>query len=155
MECVDRFVVLRVLVAYDGHAMANRATSKSMVLVTKVYSTRVSSTSIGSIRSEPEPPPATSNAQRCRCHTVSVVTTLRKRTHVTLPAELVADIDRLVGKRGRSAFLTEVAQQEIQRQLQRKALQAAAGTWKDADHPELKHGSARWVRQMRAGVADR
>jgi hypothetical protein len=32
---------------------------------------------------------------------------------------------------------------------QRKALQAAAGCWKDEDHPELKDGGAAWVHRMR------
>jgi hypothetical protein len=69
---------------------------------------------------------------------------------VVLPVDLVADIDKLVGKRGRSAFLAEVARDEIQRRTQREALRAAAGAWKDEDHPELKDGAAAWVRQMRA-----
>jgi len=29
------------------------------------------------------------------------------------------------------------------------ALQAARGSWKDGDHPELKGGAAAWVRKMR------
>jgi Arc/MetJ-type ribon-helix-helix transcriptional regulator len=73
-----------------------------------------------------------------------------RRTNVNLPVDLVADIDKLVGKRGRSAFLTEVARDEIQRRLQREALREAAGAWKDEDHPELKDGAAAWVRQLRA-----
>jgi hypothetical protein len=32
---------------------------------------------------------------------------------------------------------------------QLKAIEAAAGAWKDADHPELKGGSAKWVRKLR------
>jgi len=32
-----------------------------------------------------------------------------RRAHVILAIDLVADIDKLVGKRGRSAFLTELA----------------------------------------------
>ncbi len=75
---------------------------------------------------------------------------LSKRAHVILPVDVVADIDKLVGKRGRSAFLTEVARDEIQRRQQRNALRAANGAWKDEDHPELKDGSAEWVRRMRA-----
>jgi hypothetical protein len=63
---------------------------------------------------------------------------------------VVADIDKLVGKRGRSAFLTELAREEIQRRQQRDALRAADGAWKDEDHPELKDGAAAWVRQMRS-----
>lgn len=75
---------------------------------------------------------------------------LTKRAHVILPEDVVAGIDRLVGKRGRSAFLAEVAREEVQRRQQREALKAAAGSWKDKDHPELKRGSAAWVRKMRA-----
>ena len=84
------------------------------------------------------------------CHTRSVIKVLTKRAHVILPEDVVAGIDSLVGKRGRSAFLAEVAREEIQRRRQREALQAAAGSWKDKDHPELKGGSAAWVRKMRA-----
>lgn len=41
--------------------------------------------------------------------------------------------------------------EELQNRLdkRRKALQAAAGCWKDEDHPELKDGGHAWVRQMR------
>jgi hypothetical protein len=76
--------------------------------------------------------------------------TVSRRAHVTLPLDLVADIDKLVGKRRRSAFLTEVAQREIMLRRQRKALWEAAGVWKDEDHPELAQGAAYWVRQMRS-----
>jgi hypothetical protein len=67
-----------------------------------------------------------------------------------LPVDVVADIDKLVGKRGRSAFITEIARDEIQRRQQRNALRAARGAWKDEDHPELKDGAAAWVSQMRS-----
>jgi Arc/MetJ-type ribon-helix-helix transcriptional regulator len=63
--------------------------------------------------------------------------------------DLVTAIDKMVGKRGRSAFLVEVIRDEIQRLSQRRALKAAAGAWKDDDHPELKRGAADWVRRMR------
>ena len=78
-----------------------------------------------------------------------------KRTHVILPVEVVADIDKLVGKRGRSAFITEVARDEILRRKQRNALRKSAGAWKDKDHPELKHGAAAWVNRMRAESEER
>jgi hypothetical protein len=84
------------------------------------------------------------------CHTTSVPKTVSRRAHVILPLEIIADIDKLVGKRGRSAFLAEVAREEIQRRKQRNALRAAKGAWKDEDHPELKDGAAAWVNQMRA-----
>ena len=71
------------------------------------------------------------------------------RTHVVLEEKLVKDIDRLVGPRQRSSFLTEAAQEKLMRFRQIAALKAAAGAWKDEDHPELKQGSAKWVRKMR------
>ena len=70
--------------------------------------------------------------------------------HVILPVDLMADIDKLVGKRGRSAFISEIIRDEIQRRQQRTALQSAQDAWKDSDHPELKDGAAAWVRKMRA-----
>jgi len=72
-----------------------------------------------------------------------------KRTHVVLEEELVEEIDRLVGARQRSSFLSEAARKELMRRRQIEALKAAAGSWKDKDHPELKQGSARWTRKMR------
>lgn len=75
--------------------------------------------------------------------------TSNRRAHVVLPVDLVADIDKLVGKRGRSAFLTEVARREVMIRRQREALRDAAGAWKDEDHPELKDGAAAWVAQLR------
>jgi len=52
---------------------------------------------------------------------------------------------RLTGwsaKRDRSTFLTQAAEKEITRR-QIKALEAAAGSWKDKDHPELKQEAAK------------
>ena len=72
-----------------------------------------------------------------------------KRTHIVISQELVAEIDTLVGKRGRSAFLTQAAEKELMRLRQIKALESAAGSWKDKDHPELKGGAAQWVKKLR------
>ena len=74
---------------------------------------------------------------------------ITKRTHVVLSEQLVKDIDRLVGSRQRSSFLTQAAEERLMRLRQLKALEAAAGSWKDKDHPELKQGSAKWVRKLR------
>ncbi len=72
-----------------------------------------------------------------------------KRTHIVIPQELVAEIDTVVGKRGRSAFLTQAAEKELMRLRQLKALGTAAGSWKDEDHPELRQGAAKWVKKLR------
>ena len=66
-----------------------------------------------------------------------------------LSDQLVKDIDTLVGSRQRSRFLTQAAERELMRLRQLKALEAAAGAWKDKDHPELKQGAAKWVAKLR------
>jgi metal-responsive CopG/Arc/MetJ family transcriptional regulator len=71
------------------------------------------------------------------------------RTHVLLPSEVLRDIDALVGKRGRSAFLTEVARQEIDRRRILKFLERKEPAWKRENHPELNRGAAAWVSKMR------
>ena len=74
---------------------------------------------------------------------------MNQRTHVVIPQELVTQIDTLVGKRGRSRFLVNAASHELRRLRQLKTLKTAAGSWKSKDHPELKHGAAKWVRALR------
>ena len=74
---------------------------------------------------------------------------MNKRTHVVLSEQLVRDIDAMVGTRQRSSFLTQAAEKELLRLRQIAALKAAAGAWKDEDHPELKQGSVKWVRKLR------
>ena len=71
------------------------------------------------------------------------------RTHVVLPQELLQGIDALVGKRGRSAFLAEVAAKELKRRELIALLSDPEPVWKTKDHPELKHGAAAWVSKMR------
>ena len=78
-----------------------------------------------------------------------------KRTHIVIPTALVAEIDNLVGKRGRSSFLTQAAWREVKRLRALRALERATGAWRDEDHPELKQGAARWVHNLRRENARR
>ena len=78
----------------------------------------------------------------------------RQRTHVVLPDQLVRDIDTVVGSRQRSSFLTQAAEKELMRLRQLKALNELV-PWKDKDHPELKRGSANWVRKLRRETEQR
>jgi hypothetical protein len=75
---------------------------------------------------------------------------LTKRAHVVFPEDLVNQIDRIVGSRGRSAFLADLARREIRRRRLLEILKTEEPIWKDEDHPELKNGAAEWVRKMRA-----
>lgn len=78
------------------------------------------------------------------------------RAHVVLPAKLAHEIDELVGPRGRSAFLVEVATAEIKRRQLKAFLQRKEPAWTDENHPEIaSRGAAAWVRAQRDEKSDR
>jgi hypothetical protein len=72
-----------------------------------------------------------------------------QRAHIVLPEELVAEIDSLVGPRGRSAFIVETAQAELRRRRLLAFLENPDAAWHDVDHPELSEGTESWVRKTR------
>lgn len=73
----------------------------------------------------------------------------QKRAHIVMPEELVSEIDKVAGRRGRSQFVVQAASRELSRQRMIRAIAQAAGSWKDKDHPELRHGASRHVAKMR------
>jgi hypothetical protein len=70
------------------------------------------------------------------------------RAHVLLPDDLVREIDALVGPRGRSAFLVEIARNEVRRQKLLKVLENDEPVWKDDSRTDSTD-SAEWVRNLR------
>lgn len=73
----------------------------------------------------------------------------RHKTLVEFPPEVVAEIDKIVGARRRSAFLVELAKREIKRQRLLKVFENREPTWNDENHPEMCGDSDNWIRQMR------
>ena len=73
------------------------------------------------------------------------------RTHLVLPDDLVQADDELVGKRRRSAFVTEAVRERVRREQLRRALRETAGILKAEDHPEWADSRrvAAWVRKVR------
>jgi hypothetical protein len=71
------------------------------------------------------------------------------RIHIVIPQDLVAEIDRVIGRRARSQFLVQAAAKELMRRRQLAALERATGAWADEDHPELKQGPLAFVRRLR------
>lgn len=71
------------------------------------------------------------------------------RTHVVLPEDLVAEVDRLAGKRKRSQFIEEAVRYKVQLARQREALVKYAGVLKDVDIPEWStpEKTSEWVRE--------
>lgn len=79
------------------------------------------------------------------------------KAHLVFPVELLETIDKLVGKRKRSKFMTEAAKEKIAREKFLKALQEAAGSWKDDNHPELSYlmDINKYVEEIREGSEKR
>ena len=78
------------------------------------------------------------------------------RTNLLLPKELVAEVDRFAGPRGRSRFVTEALSERLRRERMREAFEAAAGSLDPADYPHWSSSEkvVEWVRQLRAGERD-
>jgi hypothetical protein len=76
---------------------------------------------------------------------------VKTRAHVIVEEKILKDIDRLVGKKKRSSFITNAAKKELQRLNQLSVLRKFKGAWKDEDHPDMqgKDGTYKWVRKLR------
>ena len=72
-----------------------------------------------------------------------------QRAHVVLPDDLLQEIDSLVGPRGRSAFLVDIARAELRRRRLLSFLQDDAPAWEELSHPELGQDTSAWVRALR------
>jgi hypothetical protein len=86
----------------------------------------------------------------CIDHTlIEVLVMPMVRTNVTLPAEVITEIDGMAGPRGRSAYVAEAVLARLKRDRRRRILAetygAAAGRsqWRDADE------AYRWARSLR------
>ena len=72
------------------------------------------------------------------------------RAHVILPVKLAAEIDKIAGARGRSAFLVDAAEKEIRRIKLAAFLDDAKPAWREENHPEIaESGPAAAVRAQR------
>jgi metal-responsive CopG/Arc/MetJ family transcriptional regulator len=77
------------------------------------------------------------------------------RTNLLLPAELVREVDRLAGPRGRSRYVAEALAIRLRRDRLREAVAATAGVLRAEDYPEWRSSEAvvEWVHRGRAEVA--
>ncbi len=74
------------------------------------------------------------------------------RTHVIVSDELLEEIDRRVGERGRSRFLEQAAREKLDRLELVEALERTHGIarGKRYEHWSDRAASANWVREGRA-----
>ncbi len=75
------------------------------------------------------------------------------RTHISLPEDLVREIDEIAGPRNRSAFIEEAVRRKLQNERQKRAIaQLAEGPGLDAaDYPHwaTPELTSKWVHDMR------
>lgn len=79
---------------------------------------------------------------------------VRTPTNLSLPADLVAQVDEIAGRRNRSAFVEEAIRRQLKRERLRIALEQARGAWSVEDHPEFATSEqvVEWVREQRRQV---
>lgn len=78
---------------------------------------------------------------------------IRERMNLYLTKPLADELRRVIPPRERTRFVEEVLARELRRRKLKEALKAAAGAWKDEDHPELAtfKDINRWIEEGRKG----
>lgn len=78
------------------------------------------------------------------------------RTNLSLPRELVLEVDRFAGPRGRSRYVAEALEARLRRDRLRDAIDRTAGAWSVKDYPEFATSElvVDWVRARRTEVTD-
>jgi metal-responsive CopG/Arc/MetJ family transcriptional regulator len=71
------------------------------------------------------------------------------RTNVTIPSELLAEVDRLAGPRGRSAFVADAVAYKVKRERLRRALDQLRGAFVGTPSYMPPEEAYRWVREQR------
>jgi predicted transcriptional regulator len=79
------------------------------------------------------------------------------RTHIVISRDIVDEVDRLVGTRHRSAFVSEAVAEKLARERLRRAARKLGGSLADKDIPgwESTESAAKWVRSLRRESDDR
>jgi len=77
------------------------------------------------------------------------MTVLVRQANFMLPEDLLNDLKQLVGQRQQSRFVAEAVRKELRHEKMKNALKVSFGAWKDEEHPELKDGVERYVREQR------
>ncbi len=82
--------------------------------------------------------------------------TVRIATNLSLPKDLVEELDAVAGKRNRSAFVEEALRERLRRERVHRAWEGVRGAWAGKGPPEWNEpdGVANWVRALRAEETD-
>ena len=75
---------------------------------------------------------------------------LRIAVNMSLPKDLIDELDEVAGARNRSAFVEDSIRDRLRREQMRRGWESARGSWKD--HPDFPTSESviEWVRARRA-----
>jgi hypothetical protein len=78
------------------------------------------------------------------------------RTNLLLPRELVEEVDRYAGPRGRSRYVAEALVDRLRRDRLKEVVEATAGSLDPDAYPHWRTADdvVEWVRRLRAEVTD-
>lgn len=70
------------------------------------------------------------------------------RMHIVVDDDLIAELDRRIGRRKRSAFITSLLRRALEDRRRWDAIESALGALQDTGH-EWDNDPAEWVRAQR------
>jgi hypothetical protein len=76
------------------------------------------------------------------------------RTNLTLPADLMAEVDKLAGPRGRSRYVAEAVAQRVRRDGLGKAIRDTAGIMRGTPHEMSREDVSAWIDDLRSEETD-
>jgi predicted transcriptional regulator len=77
------------------------------------------------------------------------------RTNLTLPEELLRQVDEIAGPRGRSRYVADAVAQRVKRDRLRLAIEASFGSLvPEGGRAMTRDEVSAWVRQQREEVSD-
>jgi metal-responsive CopG/Arc/MetJ family transcriptional regulator len=78
------------------------------------------------------------------------------RTNLLLPKDLVAEVDRHAGRRGRSRYVADALRERLRRDRLQDAVRSTAGVLSAEDYPHWATSELvqAWVRERRDEVTD-
>jgi predicted transcriptional regulator len=71
------------------------------------------------------------------------------RTNLLLPEDLVEQLDRVAGPRGRSRYVAEAVRERLRREERQALLGQVAGAWRDNPLFPTSDAVYQWVRALR------
>ncbi len=76
------------------------------------------------------------------------------RTNLTLPADLLDEVDRIAGPRGRSRYVAEAVAQRVKRDRLGTAIRETAGIMRGTANQMSRAEVSAWIDQLRSEETD-